>query len=245
MKKNRFIKNINPLFLNGIAHRGLHNEFCSENGLKAFENAKNHHVPFELDVHLTLDHQLIIAHDEQLERMTNKKGIVEELNLDDIKNNYHLLDGEEIPTLKEVLDLINEEVPIVVELKVYKKNHKELAKKVLEELSVIKDKKNIMLISFDPRALRLVKKKGYMTSLLVTSEHEWTYIFRHFFDSLDLDKIMLKERRVQRYQKKHFVNAWTINSLSDLNECCPLVDTVTFEGISLEEVKKHLQKPNI
>ena len=39
---------------------------------------------------------------------------------------------------------------------------KELVKKVKEELNAIKDKKNIMLISFDPRALFPFKHSGYV-----------------------------------------------------------------------------------
>ena len=51
MKKLEVIKNINPVILNGIAHRGLHNKQFTENGLKAFENAINYGVAFEFDIH--------------------------------------------------------------------------------------------------------------------------------------------------------------------------------------------------
>ena len=60
-----------------------------------------------------------------------------------IKTNYRLKDNEEIPTLKEVLALVKEQVPIVLELKVFRKNYVPLSQKVKEELKVIKDKRNI------------------------------------------------------------------------------------------------------
>ena len=44
MKKDEFIKRVNPLLLKGIAHRGLHNEKFTENGLLAFKNAIDHNV---------------------------------------------------------------------------------------------------------------------------------------------------------------------------------------------------------
>ena len=246
MNKKKAISRLNPLFLRGIAHRGLHNEEFTENGLKAFKNALDHHVAVELDIHLTKDNQLIVCHDEDLKRTTGKEGIIEDLTVKEIKDNYRLLDGGEVPTFQEVLDLTNEEIPIVVELKAYRKNHKALAKRALEELSRIKDKKNIMLISFDPRALMKVRHKGYITSLLVTCFHKpdysWIYHFRGFFDSVDLEDAMLFEKRVKRYQKRHLVNCWTIESKEQFEKDYPYCDTVTFQYVDPEYIQKRLSK---
>ena len=246
MNKKKFISKVNPLFLNGIAHRGLHNKEFTENGLKAFKNAVDHHVAIELDVHLTTDNNLIVCHDESLKRTTGKEGIIEDLSVKEIKDNYKLLDGGEVPTFDEVLDLVDEQVPIVVELKAYRKNHKPLAKLALEKLERIKDKKNIIIISFDPRALRLVKHHGFVTSLLVTKTHEpsyeWIYHLRGLFDSVDLEHVMLKQNRVRRYHKHHFVNCWTIDSEALLEEVLPYTDAVTFQYIDPEVVKEKLNK---
>ena len=105
MTKKKVISRINPLFLEGIAHRGYHNEKFTENGMKAFENAIKHNLPIELDIHLTLDNELVVCHDEDLKRTTGKEGIIERLTLKEIKDNYRLLDGGEIPTFIEVLNL--------------------------------------------------------------------------------------------------------------------------------------------
>ena len=37
MNKNKFIEKINPLILNGVAHRGLHNEKHTGEGINAFK----------------------------------------------------------------------------------------------------------------------------------------------------------------------------------------------------------------
>ena len=153
MRKQKALSKINPVFLNGIAHRGLHNEKFTENGLKAFQNAIDHGVAFEFDIHLTKDNELVVCHDENLKRTTGKEGIIEDLTLKEIKDNYKLLDGGEIPTLQEVFDLNKERVPMVIELKVFRKNYKELAAKSIEMFKQIKDKKNALIISFDPRSL--------------------------------------------------------------------------------------------
>ena len=233
---------INPVFLNGIAHRGLHNEKFTENGLKAFQNAIDHGVAFEFDIHLTKDKQLVVCHDESLKRTTGKEGIIEDLTLKEIKDNYRLLDGGEIPTLQEVFELNNEKVPMVIELKVFRKNYKELAEKAKEAFRAIKDKRNALIISFDPRSLWPLKHEGFIRSLLVIKSDEYTWFFRHTVESVDLDMELFKEKRVQRYAKKHFTNVWTIDDEEKLEKFAPLADTVTFQFIDPKKVKEKLAK---
>jgi glycerophosphoryl diester phosphodiesterase len=140
MNKQQIKENLNPLFFHGIAHRGLHNKDYTENGLLAFSNALNHLLAIELDVHLTKDNQLIVCHDSELKRTTGKEGIIENLTVKQIKDNYELLDKEKVPTFQEVLSLIKEQIPIVVELKVYQKNYTPLAKRLKEELKDVRSK---------------------------------------------------------------------------------------------------------
>lgn len=242
MKKEVAISKINPLFLKGIAHRGLHNENFTENGLKAFQNAIDHHVAIEFDVHLTKDNELIVCHDENLKRTTGKEGIIEDLTLKEIKENYRLLDCGEVPTLKEVFDLNHEQVPMVIELKVFRKNYKALAKRCKEEFKFIKDKRNVLLISFDPRSLWPFKHDGFIRSLLVAKSDEYTWFFRRTVESVDLDYLLFSEKRVQRYIKKHFTNIWTIDDLEKLKKFAPLVDTVTYQYIDPKVVEKELSK---
>lgn len=242
MKKADVLKRINPLFLKGIAHRGLHNEKYTENGMLAFKNAIDNNVSFELDVHLTKDNDLIVCHDSELKRTTGKEGIIEDLTVKEIKDNYKLLDGSEIPTLKEVMELNDEKVPMVIELKVYRKNYKELSKRLIKELDNVKDKKNYMLISFDPRGLAPMKKTGIVRQLLVWKDKEWTYCFSHLFESLDLDYRMIEEKRVQKYYKNHIVNVWTIENAEQLKTVSKFIDTATFQYIDPKEVEEILKK---
>jgi glycerophosphoryl diester phosphodiesterase len=246
MRKNKFIAKTNPLILAGIAHRGLHNAELTENGLKAFKNALDHHLAFELDVHLTTDHQLIVCHDSDLVRTTGKKGIIEEMSLDEVQGGYRLLDGEKVPSFREVLAQTQEQVPIVVELKAYKNNNKELAAEVRKELSGIKDKRNIVIISFDPRALFFMRKAGFLRSLLVTTEkeHAWIYRLRFLFESVDLDYQFLAQKRVQRYARKHFVNVWTIDSREKFDLVYPYCSTVTFQLMDEKYVSGKMSEKN-
>ena len=241
MKKKKVLSLINPVFLNGIAHRGLHTKEFTENGMKAFKNAIDHGVAFEFDIHLTKDGELVVCHDENLKRTTGKEGIIEDLTLKEIKENYRLLDGGEIPTLQEIFDLNQEKVPMVIELKVFRKNYKELAAKAKEAFKNIKDKKNAMIISFDPRSLWPLKKEGFIRSLLVIKSDEYTWFFRHSVESVDLDMTLFEESRVRRYAKNHFTNAWTIETTEHINKVLPYVDTVTFQHIDPKVVEQALK----
>lgn len=244
MKKETVINRLNPLFLKGIAHRGLHNEKLTENGMNAFKNALEHNVAIEFDIHLTKDNELVVCHDDNLKRTTGKDGIIEELTLKEIKDNYKLLDGGEIPTFKEVLDFIDEKIPMVIELKVHERNYFRLSKKALEALKNIKDYKNYMIISFDPRALERFNKTKFITSLLVCEKYRYVYKLKNLFDSIDIEYTMLKEESVKRYAKKHFVNVWTIENEEAFNSVLSDTTTITFQHMDCDFVQKALENKN-
>lgn len=244
MKKSTLISRVNPLVLSGVAHRGLWNEKVSENSMEAFRLALKNKVAIELDIHLTKDNDLVVIHDEKLERLTGKEGIVEHLTTKELQENYKLLDGQTIPRFEEVLSLVNEQVPILVELKVYEKNYKPLAKKAEEVLSkYIKDKKNIVLISFDPRSLWPFKHKGYIRLLLVAKSDEYTFTwFKRTVEGLDVEKVLFDEKRVRRFGKRHFMNCWTIKNEEDIKNVLPYADTITFDTVDLKTVRENFVK---
>ena len=229
-------------YFGAIAHRGLHNDEFTENGLKAFENAINHNLAFELDIHLTKDKKLVVCHDSELKRTTGKEGIIENLTFDEIRNNYRLLDGEVVPSFQEVLDLNQERCLIVVELKTYNKNHKELAKAANECLKQIKNKKSIVIISFDPRAL--IRAKGFARGLLVGSGDFWVWRLRYLFESVDIGWDLLERKTVQKYYKKHYVNVWTIETTDLAKKVVPYADAITFQHCDYQEIENLLKNKN-
>ena len=131
---------------------------------------------------------------------------------------------------------------MVIELKVFRKNYKPLSKKVIEVMrQKVKDKKNFLLISFDPRSLWPLKKLGIIRSLLVVKSHEYVYnYFRHSVESVDLDQTLFEEKRIRNYHKRYFVNAWTIESEEQLDKILPYVDTVTFQHMNPDIIREKL-----
>jgi len=70
----------------------------------------------EIDVHQTRDQEIVVIHDDTVDRTTNGSGRVRDLTLKELKE----LDagkGESIPTLQEMIDAVNGRVKLVIELK--------------------------------------------------------------------------------------------------------------------------------
>ena len=98
-----------------IGHRGASGNF-PENTLAAFRQAATLGCPWvELDVHL-LEGELVVIHDDQLDRTTNGRGSLESAGLAGVRA-VDAGNGEQVPLLSEVLVELNGKVAINVELK--------------------------------------------------------------------------------------------------------------------------------
>lgn len=101
-----------------ITHRGYHcPKSAPENSMKAFTRALKEGFAIELDIHLTKDQEVVVFHDDSLERMT---GYVKNINLctwEEIKALTLLDTQEKIPLLQEVLSFIDGRVPLLIEIK--------------------------------------------------------------------------------------------------------------------------------
>jgi len=99
-----------------IGHRGA-SGYEPENTLISFEKAIDLGADgIEIDVHLSSDGQLIVIHDETIDRTTNGKGEVNKMSLQELKK-IRINNSQEIPTLIEVFELVNRRCFINIELK--------------------------------------------------------------------------------------------------------------------------------
>lgn len=106
-----------------FGHRGA-SGYAPENTLEAFRLAMDMGADgFELDVHMSRDGELVVIHDESVDRTTDGHGFVRDLTLAQLKaldasNHMDAYRGAKIPTLAEVYDLIRDTHHIVnVEIK--------------------------------------------------------------------------------------------------------------------------------
>lgn len=106
-----------------LGHRGA-SGYAPENTLEAFRLAMDMGAEgFELDVHMSKDGELVVIHDESVDRTTDGRGFVRDLTLEQLKaldasNHMERFRGAKIPTLAEVFHLIRDTHHIVnVEIK--------------------------------------------------------------------------------------------------------------------------------
>jgi glycerophosphoryl diester phosphodiesterase len=160
-----------------IAHRGA-SGYAPENTMIAFVKAAQLGVRWvEFDVMESADGAAIIFHDETLDRTTNGRGL-----LDQYSYHYlHSLDagswfstqfaGERIPTLKELIEFLQEaNLSANLEIKPMPGKEERLVKRILKELA--DSKVNILFSSFSIPALK------YLRSFAPESQiglllHEW------------------------------------------------------------------------
>lgn len=156
-RKTRLMKRLKHF---DYAHRGLHDnkEPYPENSMAAFKRAVEHGYGIEMDVHLTKDKQLIVFHDDTLTRMCGIDKEVCDCTADELTA-LHLLETKEtIPYFKDVLQLVNGQVPLIVEVKVEHDNFNELCTAVNAMLSTYTG--DYCIESFHPLAVLWYKKNN-------------------------------------------------------------------------------------
>ena len=166
-----------------IAHRGLHNKEKSvpENSLLAFAEAAANGYAIENDIRLTADGKVVVFHDDSLSRMCSQEGLVIEKTLDELKSLRLLDTDEQIPTLKECLDLVDGRVPLLIEFKCGFEDYEKLCVAANEVLRGYNGKYFIQ--SFNPLVLSWYRKNR---------------------------KDILRGQLAQKYNKKGFV-AWLVS----------------------------------
>ena len=137
-----------------FGHRGVPVKF-PENSLKGFKYALDHQIDgLELDVHLTRDNVPVVIHDEKLQRTTNGQGQIADYTLSELKR-FRLSDGQRIPTLKEVLNLVEfHDIFLNLELKTNLVAYPGIEEIVLRMVENSKLKYPVIYSSFNIHTLR-------------------------------------------------------------------------------------------
>lgn len=140
------------------AHRGLYdNEHgIPENSMAAFRRAVDKGYGIELDVHLTADNQLVVFHDDTLTRMCGMNKKISSFLYSDLMQLRLLGTEEGIPLFKDVLELIDGKVPLIIELKVDGSNQNLFCPLVWQLLSRYKG--DYCIESFHPFVLQWFKR---------------------------------------------------------------------------------------
>lgn len=150
-----------------IGHRGAR-AYEPENTLRSFQKAVELGVDaVELDVRQTKDGEMVVIHDDKVDRMTDGSGLVSNLTLEEIKG-FTVDKGEKIPTLGEALDFLNGKVKVLIELK--EAGFEEKVLDLIKERGMVDD---VIVVSFLEKALRTVRELDeYIATGLIYVRHK-------------------------------------------------------------------------
>lgn len=141
-----------------VAHRGYHdmNKQIWENTLSAFSRAIEAGFAIECDIQLSSDSVPMVFHDHDLQRLCGIAGDVRERTASELKMLSIGGTSDKIPTLRQMLDLVKGQVPLVIELKgIDAEQDDGFVEAVLEVLEGYEGK--VALMSFDYHLLRALK----------------------------------------------------------------------------------------
>lgn len=147
-----------------FAHRGA-SAYAPENTLAAFELALRQGADgIELDAKLTADGQVVVIHDQTVNRTTEGSGRVKDLTLAELRKldaGSHFdvaFKGEPIPTLDEVLKAVGQMTILNIELTNYASITDALPEKVAVLVKRHKLTRRVIFSSFNPIALIRIRK---------------------------------------------------------------------------------------
>lgn len=228
-----------------FAHRGLYSDdgMIPENSLEAFNKAIENNYGIELDVSFTKDKKTVVFHDDNLLRMTGLNKKISDCTLEEIESLYLNGTDYKIPTFNEVLDLVDDKVPLIIEIK-SNRDRDGLCNSVKNELNDYKGR--FCIESFDPLIMSRIKKnmpdviRGQLSMkftkdnkapkslkialeyLLLNFKSRPHFIAYNWIDSNNLSLRILRKLGI-------ITVAWTVNSEKSLEVSNERFDTIIFE----------------
>ena len=240
--------------LHRIAHRGGA-RLAPENTLAAFRNALTLPVDaIEMDVQMSRDGYPIVFHDNTVERVTNGEGNILDLDFASLRSlnaaahfpgNWPV--AEQIPTLREVLDLARGRVQVLIEIKTSQRDgvpgrYPHIAEAVVGELRATAMLQQALIISFDWEVLPTVKAlEPTLATGAIVSDKVWNPHAEHALDMLvqqikslgcewiALDyKLFTPDMPEILHKNGIQLGLWTVNTLEQLQRFVEAgVDTLT------------------
>lgn len=233
-----------------IAHRGYHDAAAGriENTLPAAEAAIQHNFSIECDLQRTSDDRVVVFHDDTLDRLTNMTGPVERKPLAELRAATFRDGNAKIPTLEELLDLVDGRVPLVIEMKSSFTGDRRLeaaATAILAEYTG-----PAVVMSFDPASMSAMRHlapalpRGMVGDRFraadwptLTAAQRWTYasfamapLVLPSFVSYDVNALPASPPLALRHFFRLPLITWTVRTSREREIARAWADQITFEG---------------
>ena len=193
-----------------IGHRGAKGH-VSENTLQSFQKAIDLGCDgIELDIQLSKDKIPVVIHDETVDRTTFGKGFVKNFTSTELKK-------IDVPTLQEVIDLVNQNCFINIEIKDANATSETL--KLLEKY----DLNFFQISSFNWKVLEEISKQNSKIYLGVLTENnlENALAFAKRINAKSINpyyKLLNLEKVTLLHENEFEVFPWTVNDISDIEK---------------------------
>jgi glycerophosphoryl diester phosphodiesterase len=204
-----------------IAHRGA-NKLAPENTLKAFQKAIELKADYiEFDIHKSKDNEIVIMHDRNTFATTGHKGLIKRMTLRELKA-LDCGEGEEIPTLRELIDIAKEKIGLQIEVK---------AKGMTEQLvSILRDQSNLietsLISSFQHDELLKIQriepnlKLAALEPIITGWTKNWEYqsgiidnVMKNKYYAIHPRYQLINQEFINYCRRNNIkVNVWTVNS---------------------------------
>ena len=243
---DRGLRDRRDLFFHvNFAHRGLHtrDKKRPENSLAAFRAAVEAGYGIELDLQFSKDEQIVVFHDDTLNRVCSVDGRVDAYTLDELKAMSLCGTEERIPLFSEVLELVNGKVPLLVEFKNGPKNDL-LCEKTLPMLRAYKG--DFCIESFSPFIVKWFRKnapdilRGQLSAPSKEFKGELP-LFARFMLSHCYTNVICRPHFISYHKKKNCLSVhladklgamryvWTVRPSDDIRSLEKKNDAVIFE----------------
>ena len=219
------MKSIDFLKRSLIAHRGVHNPKIPENTLPAFVKSVDKNYIIELDIHILKDNTIVVYHDHNLKKLTSVNKVIETLSYEQLSK-IKINKKYTIPTLKQVIHIVNGNVPILIEVKDVNNNAK-----FEEELVKILDNYNgeFAIQSMNPFVIDWFYKnrKDYVIGLIIFNELNYNIVKKY---TKKIDFISVYKKQLP-FKINKLVLGWTIRNKKEYNKYKNLCDNLICENI--------------
>lgn len=214
------------------AHRGFSGD-APENTLAAFKKAMEVGSDMmELDVRFSKDGQIVVMHDDTLDRTANGRGKVSDYTLKELKQFdagswfAPQFSGEHIPTLVEVLELAKGKIRVNIEIKdesLGRYKITDLADRALQEVKKAGMEDQVIYVSFYPVALERIQERDSRLWVGLLYHRPWNSLHEvtggRSFPVLGLRNSYLTKGKIDKiHQQGMKVNVYTVNSEEEMEQ---------------------------
>ena len=148
------------LNVKGYAHRGLHNSALGiiENSKSAFQAAIDAKMGIELDVQMSVERTPMVFHDEILSRLAGRDGRLAFMKAKELAEIPYTNSQDKIMTLADCLELVNGQVPMLIEVKSHWHGKPQMENELAKLLGRYDGPYGVM--SFDPDVIERLQQTG-------------------------------------------------------------------------------------